>query len=96
MQQITAQVGQPQGFVQVLLLGSELIEHQLHLNQAVAEMADAHRAEAQIIRADRRTGGSPGGNAQGCQQGQCSCRTRGRLPPVRTLYLLSGRSRRRV
>jgi hypothetical protein len=41
--QVTAQVGEPQGVVQLLLLSSQLIEQQLHLNEPVGEVADGDR-----------------------------------------------------
>ena len=43
MAQVTAQVGEPQCFVQFLLLSAQLIEQQLHLNKPVGEMADGDR-----------------------------------------------------
>jgi hypothetical protein len=41
--QIPPQVGEAQGVVQLLLLSAQLIEQQLHLNEAVGEMADGDR-----------------------------------------------------
>ncbi len=41
--QITTQMGEPQGVVQLLLLGAQLIEQQLQLNKPVGEMADGDR-----------------------------------------------------
>jgi hypothetical protein len=41
--QITTQMGEPQGVVQLLLLSAQLIEQQLHLNEPVGEMADSDR-----------------------------------------------------
>jgi hypothetical protein len=35
--------------VQLLLLGAQLIEQQLHLNEPVGEMADGDRGEALVI-----------------------------------------------
>ena len=43
MAQITPQMGEPQGVVQLLLLSGQLIEQQLHLNKPVGEMADGDR-----------------------------------------------------
>ena len=52
MEQITAQVSEPQGVVQLLLLSAQLIEQQLHLNEPVGEVADGDRGEALVIGAE--------------------------------------------
>jgi hypothetical protein len=49
-------MGEPQGFVQLLLLDAELIEQQLQLNEPVGEMADGDGREALIIGAQGSTG----------------------------------------
>ncbi len=68
MAQIPPQVGEAQGVVQLLLLGAQLIEQQLHLNEAVGEMADGDRGEALVIGAQGSTGSGWWGDAQGGQQ----------------------------
>ena len=70
MEQITAQVGEAQAFVQRLLLRCQLIKQQLHLDEAVAEMTDGDRRKPLVIGAQRCAGSSPGGNAQCRQQRQ--------------------------
>jgi hypothetical protein len=65
--QVTAQVGEPQCFVQFLLLSAQLIEQQLHLNKPVGEMADGDRGEALVIGAQGSTGSGWWGDAQGVE-----------------------------
>jgi hypothetical protein len=43
VEQIPPQMGETQGVVQLLLLGAQLIEQQLQLNEAVGKMADGDR-----------------------------------------------------
>jgi hypothetical protein len=43
VEQIPPQMSKTQGVVQLLLLGAQLIEQQLHLNEPVGEMADGDR-----------------------------------------------------
>ena len=56
MAQVTAQMGETQGVMQLLLLSGQLIEQQLHLNKPVGEMADGDRGEALVIGAKGSTG----------------------------------------
>jgi hypothetical protein len=64
MAQVTAQMGEPQGVVQLLLLSAQLIEQQLQLNEPVGEMADGDRGEALVVGAQGRTGSGGWGDAQ--------------------------------
>ena len=70
MEQITAQVDQPQGFMQLLLLGDQLIKHPFPLNQPVGQMADGEGGEALVIGAQGSTRLGAGGDAQLGEQGQ--------------------------
>jgi hypothetical protein len=65
--QVTAQVGEPQCFVQLLLLSSQLIEQQLHLNEPVGEVADGDRGEALVVGAQGSTGSGWWSDAQGVE-----------------------------
>ena len=67
---ITAEVSQPQGFLQLLLLAPQLLQHPLHLHQAVGEMAQGHGGEALVIGTEGLTCCGTGGDAQLRQQGQ--------------------------
>ncbi len=51
VEQSSAQVGQPQRFVEFLLLRAQLIEQQLYLNESMSEMADGEGREPLVIRA---------------------------------------------
>jgi hypothetical protein len=70
VEQITAQVSETQGVVQLLLLSAQLIEQQLHLNKPVGEMADGDWGKALVVGAEGSTGSGWWGDAQGGQQCQ--------------------------
>ena len=63
-------MGEAEGFVQLFLVGAELIEQQFYLHQAVAEVADGDRGEAFVIGAKGCSGGGPGGDTELGEQGQ--------------------------
>jgi hypothetical protein len=68
VEQIPPQMGETQGVVQLLLLGAQLIEQQLQLNEPVGVMADGDRGEALVVGAQGSTGSGWWGDAQGGQQ----------------------------
>jgi|694.fasta_scaffold62230_4 hypothetical protein len=70
VEQIPTQVGQPQGFLQLLLLDPQLFQHPLHLRQPMGEMAQGQGGEALVIGTEGLTCCGTGGDAQLRQQGQ--------------------------